>query len=384
MQSLDRAALRAELPLLDGCVYMNSCSMGATPRGVQPVLDAYWEALRTFRDEHFERWWNELWAYADAIAAFIGAPPRTVVIDTNLSTLLGRVLSCFDYAAPRSRIVITDREFPTVEFLCRGFARYGAETIVIGSSDGATVDEDALCEAIDERTRLVCVSLATTATGSLVDVRRIARRAHAFGAAIAVDAYQAVGIVPVDVAELEVDFLLGGAHKWLCGSFESAFLYIDPRVAKELAPATTGWIAGASPFDFGKVQHHADDARRFGSGTPAILPALVSRVGLDLLARVGIATIREASIAHTQRIIERADAMGIRVLSPHEPSRRAGTVSLRFAGDAAVARELVRLGFVCSHRDGLRVAPHVYTTEEEVERFMDTLGALVEEAKRWS
>jgi selenocysteine lyase/cysteine desulfurase len=186
-------------------------------------------------------------------------------------------------------------------------------------------------------------------------------------------------VVPLDMKALNVDFLLGGAHKWMCGSIESAFLYVRPDLLPTLRPAATGWIAGENPLTFAPAKDWANTARRMASGTPAVLPSQLSRVGLDLLASVGMPTIRAHSLRLTRRVMERADEAGLTVVTPREDSKRAGVVALRFPGDVEVCKRLVARGFVCSHRGALRVAPHFYNTLEEVERFMD---ALVEEARK--
>ncbi|AUX45347.1 aminotransferase class V [Sorangium cellulosum] len=380
MHAATHEALRAEFPVLASSVYLNNNSMGATPRGVKAVLDRHYHLLETWRDEAYEQLWADWHLYADELARFLGAPPGSVVTDSNLSTLLGRLCTCFDYRGERRRLVTTDREFPAVPFVLRGFARYGAELVVV-PSDGARVDEERLCAAIDERTLLVCVSHAGFATGALLDLAPVVRRARAVGALVAVDAYQSVGVVPVDVGALGVDFLLGGAHKWLCGSLESGFLYVRPELLPSLRPAATGWIAGEDPFRFEPATAWAKGARRLASGTPAVLPSQISRVGLALLAEVGMEAIRARSLELTARVIARADEAGVVVVTPREAARRGGVVVLSFPGDAEVARRLTARGFVCSYRGALRVGPHVYNTLEEVDRFMD---ALLEERRRAS
>src|SRR5262245_51013910 len=136
-------AARARFPLLDTCVYLNSNSTGALPHGAKAVLDAYWDTVASWRDEVWERWWAEYHAYADALAALIGGQPGSVVTDGNLSALLGRVMSALDFRA-RPRIVTSELEFPTVAFLARAFARHGAETVIVPSRDGASIDEEGL------------------------------------------------------------------------------------------------------------------------------------------------------------------------------------------------------------------------------------------------
>ncbi|CAM3729912.1 aminotransferase class V-fold PLP-dependent enzyme [Corallococcus sp. ZKHCc1 1396] len=370
-------ALRAEYPLLETCTYLNSNSTGAMPRAVEGVLAHYWTTMRTWRDAVWDGWLSQMQGYADAVADLIGAQPGSVALDLNLSAHLSRLGTCLDFSGERRRVVITDLEFPTVPFIWKGFARYGAELVVVPSRDGR-VDEAALEAAIDERTRLVCVSHAAFATGALLDVARVAKAAHAAGALIATDAYQTVGAVPVDVRALDVDFLMGGAHKWLGGS-EAAFLYVRPELLPTLKPASTGWLAGATPLAFQAPEDWAPDARRMMGGTPAPLMVLLSRPGLELLKGVGIHAVREHSLKLTSRLMARANEAGLRVVTPREPHQRGGVVALSFPGDARVMQRLVARGFICSHRGFLRVAPHFYNTPEEVEGFMD---ALIEEQRR--
>ncbi|MEH1102758.1 aminotransferase class V-fold PLP-dependent enzyme [Micromonospora sp. CPCC 205561] len=371
------AALRAEFPVLDSCVYLNNNSTGAVPRGAEHVLTGYWETLRGWRDEVWQGWHDGLDRYADTVAALIGAPPGSVVTDANLSTLLARVASCFDYRPPRDRVVTTDLEYPTVPFIWNAFRRYGARPEVVGSA-GPRFDEDALEARIDERTLLVCVPHASFSSGATIDLPRLVRHAHDVGALVVVDAFQTVGVVPLDVTALGVDVVLGGAHKWLCG-VGTAFLYVRPGLAAQLEPAATGWQAGDRALTFQPSTGWAPGARRFAGGTPFPLTSLVSQVGLDLLAGVGLPAIRRHSLACTGRILERAAAAGIEVVSPTEPHRRGGVVCLDIADGEAVKRRLVARDMVCSWRGYLRVGPHVYNTLDEIDAFMD---ALQEELER--
>ncbi|GAB3744531.1 aminotransferase class V-fold PLP-dependent enzyme [Microlunatus parietis] len=367
-------AVRGEFPVLTDCVYLNSNSTGAIPRGVEPVLHHYWHTLSHWRDTAWTGWLDELTDYREALATFIGAPRGTVITDVNVSTLLGRIGTCLDFRGERNRVITTDLEFPTVPRIWAGFGRYGAELVVAGSG-GPEFDLDAIEGAIDERTRLVCVAHGSATTGALLDLERIVARAHEAGALVAVDAFQTVGAVPLDVTALGADFVLGGAHKWLCGA-HTAFLYVRSDLLPELRPAATGWFAAAHPLEVSASAEPAADARRFAGGTPVPVAAMMSRVGLDLVAAVGSAEIRAHSLACTDKIIERADAAGIEVRTPRDPARRGGMINLRFPGDRLVASELARRGMICSWRDGLRVAPHFYNTIDEVELFLDAVTEL--------
>lgn len=364
------AAFRAQFPVLDTCVYLNSNSTGAVPRGVQEVLTGYWDTLRTWRDDVWGGWHEALDRYADTLAAFLGAPAGSVATDANLSALLVRVASCFDYRPPRDRVVTTDLEFPTVPFVWNAFRRYGAQPDVVGTG-GPRFDQDALEERIDERTLLVCVPHASFSSGAVLDLPRLVAHAHSVGALVAVDAFQSVGVMPLDVTALGVDFLLGGAHKWMCGA-ATAFLYVRPDLLPHLEPAATGWQAGDRALTFQPSTGFAEGAQRFAGGTPYPLTSLISQVGLDLLGGVGIEAIRAHSLRCTQRVIDRAGAAGIPVVSPVGPER-GGVVCLDVPDGEAVKYRLAARNMVCSWRGWLRIGPHVYNTLDEIDEFMDAL-----------
>src|SRR5262249_24572739 len=155
----------------------------------------------------------------------------------------------------------------------------------------------------------------------------IARRAREAGALTVIDAYQAVGTVPVDVRALGVDLLSGGSIKWLWGGPGAGYLYVSPRGRGRLGPALPRSSGHARPFDFDSGPMRRDGgARRFWTGTPAIPAFIAARSGYEIVARIGAEAIRAKSLRQTGRIIALADEFGLRVASPREPARRGGTV----------------------------------------------------------
>ena len=206
-----------------------------------------------------------------------------------------------------------------------------------------------------------------------MDVRAIAARARGAGALTLIDAYQAVGTVPVDVQALDVDFLAGGSVKWLCGGPGAGYLYARPATAGRLRPAFTGWLAHEDPFAFdsGPMRWHSG-ARRFWTGTPAIPAFAAARCGYEIIAKIGVAAIRAKSLRQTARMIALADEYGIAVGSPRAEFERGGTVCLNVQRAAEVCEALLERDVLLDHRPGvgLRLAPHFYTRDEEVDQVM--------------
>jgi kynureninase len=367
---------RGEFPILDRSTYLVSNSLGAMPRATADRLAEYAELWATRGVRAWaDAWWELPVRVGDEVAPLIGAAPNAVAMVANVSLAHAAVVSALDFRGPRDTIVMTALDFPSVRYAVEGMAaRQGARVVVVpAAADGISVDEDALCAAIDERTRLVAVSHVLFRSAYVMDAARIVRHAHAAGALVMLDAYHSVGVLPVDVRALDCDFLAGGVLKWLCGGPGGCFLYaapdVDARAGAPVLPALTGWQAHARPFAFEDGMTHADGAWRWLTGTPAV-PALYAALeGPRLVRAAGIAAVRAKSERQTARLIALADARGHPVRAPRDPARRGGTVAFDVPHGYEVAQELLSRDIVIDYRPGagIRVAPHFYTSDEELE-----------------
>jgi kynureninase len=212
-----------------------------------------------------------------------------------------------------------------------------------------------------------------------MDVEAICRRAREVGALVSLDAFHSVGVIPVDVAALGVDFLSGGVLKWLCGGPGGAFLYASPEATRTLKPSFTGWQAHERPFAFENEMHYAGDAWHWLNGTPPV-PALFAAIeGPRIVARAGIDAIRAKSIRQTSRLIELADARGYKVTAPRDSARRGGTVAFDVPHSYGVAQALLAHDVIVDYRPnaGIRVGPHFYTSDAELERVVDMIDGIL-------
>jgi kynureninase len=224
--------------------------------------------------------------------------------------------------------------------------------------------------SIDEETLVVPISHVIFKSAYVQDAPKIIERAHQVGALVILDVYQSAGIMPIDVKALNVDVVIGGCLKWLCGGPGNAFLYVRPDLCGKLEPALTGWLSHESPFEFEPPPiRRRHDVWRFLSGTPPIPAHYAARAGLEIVNQIGVAAIRENSIRQTTRLIALADEAGLKVNTPRDPEMRGGTVSIDLPAAKEIAHELVRRGFLVDYRPGagIRLSPHFYNTDDEID-----------------
>lgn len=378
--------LRTEFPILERSTYLVSNSLGAMPRAVPDRLAEYVDLWAEYGVKAWTKgWWEMPVTVGDEIAPLIGAGKGEVVMFPNVTIAQSAVLSALEYTPPRDTIVMTELDFPSVRYVYDQLAkRLGARIVVVPSDDGIGIHLDRLLAAIDERTRLVAISHVLFRSAFIMDADAICRRAHDVGALVSLDAFHSVGVVPVDVHASGADFLTGGVLKWLCGGPGGCFLYVSPAVSSSLEPALTGWQAHARPFAFEPEMEYATDAFRWLNGTPAI-PALYAAIeGPRIVRRAGIERIREKSMRQTARLIELADERGYTVRAPRNAAQRGGTVAFDVPHAYEVAQYLLANQVIVDYRPGagIRIAPHFYTSDGEVESAVAMIAECLESG-RW-
>ena len=368
---IDPYEYRGRFPILDTCTYLINHSLAAMPAAAEDRLLEY---ARMWRERGIrawgEGWWTMPMTVGDQIGRIVGGPPGSVVMHQNVTVAEMIVISCFRNPGKRNRVVYEEANFPSVRYLYQ--AQPELEVVAVD-------DDRAIVDAIDERTLFVPISHVLFKNAEIQEVEPIVRRAHEVGAYVVLDCYQSAGVVPFDLTALGVDFAVGGSVKWLCGGPGAGWLYVRPDLAERLEPTFVGWQGHARPFSFEPEMEYATGAARFLTGTPNVPALYAATAGYDVIEEVGVERIRERSLALTSLLIDLLDAAGLEVVSPRDPARRGGTVTVSTPDHAAVHRELGECGIICDFRPdaGVRLGPHFYNTEDELRHTVAELAEIV-------
>ncbi len=376
-------AYRDRFPILSTTNYLISNSLGAVPAAAEDALRDYYSTWVTRGVRAWEEgWWTLAADLGDQVAPLIGAGPGEIVFQPNVTLAHAVLFSGFDFKE-RPRVVTDAMHFPSILYLIDGLKRRGAEVVVVPSDDGVTIDSERVAQAIDERTAFVNVSHVLFRSSFIHDLEPIVDRTRKVGAWMIVDGYQSVGSIPVAVSTLGVDAYIGGCLKWLCGGPGAAFVWVGPESRSTIVPALTGWMSHRRPFAFEPELDRRDDAWRFLVGTPNIPALYAARPGLEIVAEAGIVAIRAKSIRQTSRLMELAIERGWRVNVPLNSARRAGTVAIDVPGGLEVSRALKSRGVLCDFRPGagIRLSPHFYTRDEEIDAAIELMAKLVVEGE---
>jgi kynureninase len=363
---------RARFPALEQCVHLISHSLGCVPAQAAADLAQFAEEWATRSITAWSEWLPEVDRAAARIEKIISAPGGTVIMHTNVSSIMAVIASCFDFTPERNKVVYEGLQFPTVSYVWQAEERRGAQCVIVPSADGVRIDADAMCDAIDEHTVAVPMSHVIFSSAYIQDAKKICARARAVGAHVVLDCYQSIGTLPLDVVDLGVSFACGGSVKYLCGGPGAGWMYVRPDLVGQFSPRVTGWFGNEAPFAFTMpAQSYAEGVWRYMGGTPAVAALYQARAGHTIVGEIGVTRIRAKSLALTEKIIGWVDELGFTLNSPRAEAERGGSVVLDFVGSADVARELNRRRFYCDHRPGvgIRIAPHFYTKAEEIDLF---------------
>ena len=371
------AALRSQMPVTDRWAYFDHAAVAPLPAPTAAAMADYAADFRDHGDVHWPKWRGKIEDCRRGFAALLNASEEEVAVVRNTTEGIGLVAEGLDWRAG-DNVVVPASEFPSNLLPWRNLSSRGVEVREV-KADGERLDPAAVRDACDGRTRLVSASWVGYATGWRNDPAALCEIAHAAGALFLLDAIQGLGVLPIDVRDVPVDFLCADGHKWLLGPEGAGVLYVRGDRLGSLRPLLVGWNSIAEAGNYGAATLTLKrSAARYEGGTYATACAAGLAASLDLLAPIPASDRARRLLDLTDRLCDGLRSAGCEIASDRTPARRSGIVAFTPPGgdSAACEKRLLEAGVVVRVRHGrVRAAPHVYTSNVEVDRLVNGLRA---------
>jgi cysteine desulfurase/selenocysteine lyase len=368
--------IREQFPVTESKIFLNHAAQSPLPKPVADAIHRYADEFSKSGTSLIEcdRWGKP------HFAKLIGARSEEIALIENTSVGLNIAASVLHYP-PGSKMVTTDLEYPSVVYPWLR-KNLGTKVHYVKSVDGK-VSLDDMEKAVDDKTVAVAISHVEYVNGFRHNLRVLSEVAHEHGAYLIVDAIQSVGTMPINVKTDDVDFLMAACYKWLLSPQGAAYLYVKDELIEEFEPPYVGW-ASVKPevfktTDFWDIWNLklSKTASRFEVGSPSTISFVGAAEAMKLLLNYGMENIKRIIIKLTDRLIDAVKDLGLELQTPEQRQSRSGIVNFKIGKPQKVTDRLNKKGIVVSARaNGIRVSPHFYNTEEEIDKLIEEIKKL--------
>jgi len=366
--------IRLEFPITKKYAYFDHAAVGPLPVRVVEAAKRVVEE-KSEGDLHWGSWDETAEATRDSIAALVNAREDEIALVHSTSEGLAIVANGLSYEKGQN-IVTCDLEFTSNLFPWQALTkRHQLELRVVRNRDGRLRIDD-FVDAIDTKTRLVAISYVQYSNGFRIDLEELSKIAHESGAYVVTDAVQAVGQIPVDVSKLGVDFLATSGYKWLLSPMSTGFLYVRRALFREVWPTIVGYRSDEYPMEFNFREYQpAPTARRYEDGQLNFPGFAGMKEAVGLLQSIGLDEVWRRVLSLANRL---TDGLGqnssLQVRSCLDEGAKSGIVNVACKNADSIAKQLLERGVVLSVRaGGLRISPHFYNTENEIDKLLSEL-----------
>ena len=370
------------MPVAKTLAYFDHAAVAPLPSVAAQAITSWLEEATNQGDLYWPKWAKRVEIIRRNAAKLIGASAEEIALTPNTSTSINFVAEGFPWKEGEN-IVTFANEFPSNLYPWMNLHSRGVNTRVVPVEQGIA-EINRLFEACDEQTRLISLSWVSFSSGyrfTNEQLHEIVQEAHRRGIYVMLDAIQGLGIFPLDVAELEIDFLAADGHKWMLGPEGAGLIYIRQQHLDLLRPLMVGWHSVANAFDFSNIDWKPRrQASRYEGGTQNMVGTLGYGASLELLQNLGVSTtvspVADQILAYTQSARSQLKELGAEIHGSSDVEHLSGITSFTIPNvDLAQLRsECMNIGVVLSHRDGrLRISPHAYNNQEDLERLLNLI-----------
>jgi selenocysteine lyase/cysteine desulfurase len=376
------ARFRAAMPIAARVAYFDHAAVAPLPSLARDSIRRWLDQATDEGDTAWTQWSRRVEEVRRTAATLIGAQASEVALVPNTTSGISLVAEGFPWKNG-DNVVTLANEFPSNQYPWMNLASRGVDVRRV-PVEGGIVDLDRVEAACDERTRIVTLSWIGYATGWRIDVGQVAGLCRRRGCLFFLDAIQGLGVFPLDVRSVSVDFLAADGHKWLLGPEGAGILFVRKEHLSLLRPLMVGWNSVAQGNDYTRIELNLrPEAARYEGGSQNMIGFHGLGASLDLLTSLGVgpsaSPVAEQVLAITDYACERLTELGATLLTPRQGIHRSGIVTFQLAGHDSndIRRRLESAGIIVRCRaGGVRISPHGYNSREEIDRMIDELRRL--------
>ena len=371
-----------DFPAASRSTYLNTASVALMYSGCQRAIDNWNRDLAEYGTIRFDEEAEQ--TVFDGLhkefACMIGATSDDIAVASSATEQLAAMAWSLMPAAG-SKILTTGIVFPTTIYPFSRVARHTGAAVRFLPADNDQIIQDRLLDEIDDDTSVVCLSHVEFSSGQCYDLGQFANACRKHGATLVVDATQSAGAIPIDVVSSGVDVLISGGYKWLCGPFGASVMYVAPHLQTQLDPGIIGFRSNRDIWNLDvEKQDYPDTAHRFEFGTMAYGNAIGLEKSIAFLNDLGVDNILTHNLELADLLMGELDALGAEIMSPTDDLQRTSIVSARIPGvnSGDIVEQLSANNVVISpRRDFFRLSPHLYNTENEIDRAVEEIKKIV-------
>jgi len=358
---------------LPGKHYFLSHSVGAQPRSYDAALArGCMEPWRKDGAGVWGPWFDTLDHFREGLAPIIGAHADDICPQQNVSSGIAKIMLSLPERAGRTKIILTEDDFPTVGFALAQAERAGYELVFLPGGE-SLADPDAWAPAFQDDVQLVLATQVFSNTSVLSPYAEIAKRAREKGVFTIFDVAQSAGAIPLKLDEWGADFAVGTSLKYLCAGTGAAYLWASKDASARCKPMDVGWFSHAEPFEL-DIHHFkfADGVMRFMGGTPSIAPFAGALAGQEILNAHGVEKIFD----HNQGLLSLL-CSGLpeqAFLSTTKEGARGSAALIKVSDYEHAAAALKDAGVIHDTRLGaVRISVHLYNDEDDIDALVGVL-----------
>ncbi|MGC8861757.1 MAG: aminotransferase class V-fold PLP-dependent enzyme [Armatimonadota bacterium] len=373
---MDLAAVRTNFRHLDRWIFLNHAGVSPLPRPVVEAMKSFLDAAAENAGENDSKWAKREVELRNGLSTVLNCSASEIALVKNTSEGISIVANGIHWQ-PGDNVIICNVEFPANVYPWLALERKGVEVRFVRERADGRITADDVRALIDDRTRAVSLSLVQFASGFRIPAEEIGELCRKRGVLFVLDAFQAVGALRVDAQALQADAIASAFHKWLLGPEGIGFLYVRGEAMEKIAVSEWGWKSVTVPYtSFDYRLDPRPDASRYECGTLNTAGICGAAAAVDFYLQAGISEVENRLIELTDWLCGRLTERGCRVFSPRGEKEKSGIVCFEHPGRSTdeIVRELARRRVSVRKRAGrVRVAPHYYNTEEELEAVLSVL-----------